>query len=170
MKIRGRNISNWWFLAFGIFLVVASPIFLIGFFAANNFAGAIFGPPAIWDTPRETPKRDDLIGQYSETKRTWNDTGTKTSASVSLLADGTMTVHALPMDWPDSCLLSGSGRWNGPRDLKLSLTLTLPSTDNTCKLGEYEYIALAGHSKPYRLYWVIGDPDSGTGVWMARKP
>ncbi len=81
-----------------------------------------------------------------------------------------MNVHGLPMDWPENCVLSGTGRWSGPTDLQLRLILLSPAADNTCKLDDYPGIEVAGRSKPYRLYWVIGDPDSGTGVWLAHRP
>jgi hypothetical protein len=82
-----------------------------------------------------------------------------------------MHVENLPMEWPDNCTLSGDGTWSVPDDQKIDLILvsTLAGENGLCKAGSYEFIQLAGHSRPYKLYWVVGDPDSGTGVWLARK-
>jgi len=50
-----------------------------------------------------------------------------------------------------------------------ALASNLPSDAElkTCVVsGELE---LAGHSQPYSLYLVIGDPDSGTGIWFKKR-
>jgi hypothetical protein len=30
-------------------------------------------------------------------------------------------------------------------------------------------LEVAGHFKPYRLYWVLVYPDSGTGIWFKKR-
>jgi hypothetical protein len=49
MRPFGREISKWWLLP--PVLIVCSPVLLVLLFAANNYPGAIVGPPAIWDVP-----------------------------------------------------------------------------------------------------------------------
>src|ERR1700751_5087645 len=87
---------------------------LMGFFAANNLAGAILGPPAIWERPSTTPARRDIVGDYHETRRTV--TGAQTDqAFFSLRDDGTMVVEGLPVEfYPKTCTLSGRGTWSVP--------------------------------------------------------
>lgn len=49
MQVFGKKFSNWWLLVLQPILLLCSPVLLILFFAANNFAGAIIGPPAIME-------------------------------------------------------------------------------------------------------------------------
>jgi hypothetical protein len=165
MRIFGKQVSKWWLLAILPVLVVASPFLLILFFGANNLAGAIVGPPAIWNRPSTSPPRADLVGMYFESKRREDTPSYNPHSSVTLGADGTMEVDGLPSD---SCTLSGTGRWTGPDD-EQRIDLILVTSKGDCKPGSYSAFELSGHAKPYRLYWVIGDPDSGTGVWLDRK-
>jgi hypothetical protein len=88
----GKRFSNWWSLALVPIALIASPILLMGFFMANNLAGAMFGPPAIWNRPWQTPSRNDLVGTYMELERPLDDNGPPGSASLTLQADGSMTV------------------------------------------------------------------------------
>jgi hypothetical protein len=168
MKIRGRQISNWWLLLFGALLLLASPLLLMGFFMSNNLAGAIFGPPAIWNRPSKPPSTGDIAGSYRESERHWQDHATTTRATLSLNSDGTMTVTNLPdSNGETGCILSGKGTWSEP-DGESKVVLFIQQNDSvaTCKTGGYGSFEIAGHSKPYSLYWVLGDPDSGEGVWL----
>jgi hypothetical protein len=86
-----------------------------------------------------------------------------------LQADGLMMVANLPADFGTStCTLSGTGSWKAPDDDGLRLTLISDQRPSSCPSGTYGGLELAGHSKPYRLYWIVGDPDSGTGVWFSK--
>jgi hypothetical protein len=176
MKILRWRFSNWWlFLILPIGILIL-PMLLIGFFAANNFAGAIFGPPAIWDRSFTSPPSVDLVGSYHEAERHWQD-GTKSgSANLKLNSDGTMAVTNLPdSNGITNCILSGSGSWRTGRDDASQIDLTILKTDPsaTCKFEGLPYgisgvLNIAGHSKPYSLYWTLGDPDSGEGIWFRR--
>ena len=68
--------------------LIASPILLMGFFMANNLAGAMFGPPAIWNRPWQAPPRKDLVGNYMESERNLDDSSPPAVASLTLQADG----------------------------------------------------------------------------------
>jgi hypothetical protein len=172
MRILGRQISNWWLLVLLPLLFVAAPVLLIGFFAANNLAGAILGPPAIWNRPNNTPSSEDIAGDYVEGKRELEFKMGEPTATLSLHLDGTMAVKGLPFDqYPGFCIISGEGRWRLTNDqvAKVSIDVSTAGAGNSCKPDDYSYIELAGRSKPYKLYWVVGDPDSGTGVWLVKK-
>ncbi len=81
-----------------------------------------------------------------------------------------MTVANLPANFGTStCTLSGTGSWAGPDDDGIRLTVVSDEHPGSCKTGSYAGLELAGHSRPYRLYWIVGDPDSGTGVWFRRR-
>jgi len=168
MRVFGRQISKWWLLPSG--LIVCSPLLLPLFFAANNFAGAIVGPPAIWDVPFRHPSQDDLVGRYVESER-HGYSEYAGPAVLELKSDGTMTVNDLPQDsGTNTCTLSGSGSWRAPGGQEVGLDFNSDGAPGICKSGWYaSSLEVAGHSKSYKLYWVLGDPDSGTGIWLKRR-
>jgi hypothetical protein len=136
---------------------------------ANNLAGALFGPPATWNRPWQTPPRKDLVGNYMESERHLDDSSPPAVASLTLQADGSMTVGNLPANFGTStCTLSGTGNWKGPDDDGIRLMVISDQHPGSCQSGSYAGLELAGHSRPYRLYWIVGDPDSGTSVWLHR--
>lgn len=92
-------------------------------------------------------------------------------AVLELNSDGSLRVSALPYEfWPKTCTLSGSGRWSRPdEDGRIILDVTSDDASGSCESGSYSYIEIARRSKPYELYWILGDPDSGTGVWLKRQ-
>ena len=170
MQAFGKRFSNWWLLALVPIGLIASPILLMGFFMANNLAGAMFGPPAIWNRPWQVPPREDLVGNYMESERHLDESRPPAPASLTLQADGSMKVANLPADFGTStCTLSGRGSWAGPDDDGIRLTVVSDEHPGSCRSGSYAGLELAGHSKPYRLYWIVGDPDSGTGVWFRKR-
>jgi hypothetical protein len=168
MRAFGRQISKWWLVPV---LIVCSPVLLTFFLLGNNLAGAIFGPPAIWDVPYHHPSQDDLAGKYVEKERHWDRAKTGPDALFELKRDGTMTVRDLPADFGMSqCVLSGFGTWRTSGGQDIGLDFTSDGAPGICESGWYaSALEVAGHSKPYRLYWVLGDPDSGTGIWFKRQ-
>lgn len=169
MRFLGRSISAWWLLLLVPLCVPGVPILLILFFAANNFVGAIFGPPALWNRPRHSPAPAALIGRYSESKRSWREMASP-PAALELRSDGSASVWNLPSEVSlRTCVVSGAGSWSGP-DQQGQVRIDLPKSVTTggCQVAEpgYATLALAGHSQPYRLYLIIEDPDSGTGIWF----
>jgi hypothetical protein len=171
MRVFGKQFSNWWLLLILPSLIICAPFLLIFFFAANNFVGAIVGPPAIWNRMWNSPPRGDLIGKYVESERHWDQPSPYSKAVLDLRADGSMSVSALPDDSiASTCILSGTGTWRGPdADQKLDLVYTSDGAAGSCKSDSYPFLELAGHSKPYELYWVLGDPDSDTGIWLKKR-
>jgi hypothetical protein len=141
------------------------------FFMGNDFVGAIFGPPAIWNRTRHTPPRTEILGAYSESERHLDQENFSPPASLVLNADGSMKVLNLPFEfWPNHCVVSGHGKWKGPdADEMIELEVVSDGTSGNCKSGSYSSLELTGNSQPYRLYWVVGDPDSGTGIWLKKS-
>lgn len=171
MRAFGRDVSKWWLLLVAALVILGVPMLLGLFFLGNNLAGAILGPPAIWNRPSHSPGRDELAGRYVETKRNWDREQKGPDAMLDLKIDGTMTVSNLPEDDIDStCNVSGSGSWGGPdENMRIDLIVTSVAGPASCAPDTYPLMEIAGHSKPYKLYWVLGDPDSGTGVWLKRQ-
>ena len=173
MKIRGRQIANGWLLVLGGAILLVSPFLLMGFFLANDLAGAILGPPAIWNRAWHAPAGGDLAGSYHESERHWKGGSPSIRASLQLNSDGTMTMNNFPnSDGELNCVMSGSGSWKMD-DSQVDLILEKYDNSSTCKIEGLPYgimgaLAVAGHSKPYTLYRTLGDPDSGEGVWLRR--
>jgi hypothetical protein len=93
-------------------------------------------------------------------------------AQLELRTDGTMVVNDLPSDrGGTTCVLTGTGKWEGPDTERRVNFMLAPGGASSCvfSAGAYSGFELAGHKKPYSLYWTLGDPDSGTGVWLTRN-
>ena len=170
-RVFGRNISKWWLLLLAPISLLCIPVLLLGLIVGGHVVGGIFGPPALWERTRNSPPRADLVGDYIEAERHWDHFKTGPNASLALRPDGSMAVHALPLDdGMHVCILSGTGKWEGPRkNQELELDLISDGAPDSCKSGNYDSLRLAGNSTPYRLYWVLSDPDSGTGIWFKRQ-
>ena len=171
MQALGRHISKWWLLLLVPVVLLGIPFLLLEFIVGSHIVGGVFGPPAIWERTRRSPPRGDLVGAYIEVERHWDHSKTGPNASLQLRSDGSMSVHTLPLDdGMHVCMLSGTGKWEGPRgDQELDLDLISDGAPDSCKSGNYGSLQLAGNSTPYRLYWVLSDPDSGTGIWLKRQ-
>jgi hypothetical protein len=147
---------------------------LVGLFVANSLTGAILGPPAIWNKTWRAPSRFELVGTYVESKRFWNGGIAHPSATLVLSESGVMVVRDLPTEFGlETCVMNGTGQWRqrdemGNQGVDLNYKAD-ESKVNTCKSGYFIGFELAGHFKPYSLYWVLGDPDSGNGVWLTKR-
>ncbi len=130
----------------------------------------MFGPPAVWDRPREMPLLDEIAGMYSERSRTLDRSFQGPKARVELNRDGTMRVRSLPYEQMTGtpCEISGTGTWYRSNDGEdFDLHLVAPEGTGACPVGDYGGFAVAGRKPPFSLYWIVSDPDSGTGVWLA---
>jgi hypothetical protein len=84
-----------------------------------------------------------------------------------------MTIDNFPdSDGELNCVMSESGRWKID-DSEVDLIFEKYDSSSTCKIEGLPYgimgaLSVAGHSKPYRLYRTLGDPDTGEGVWLRR--
>ncbi len=171
MRAFGRGLSRWWLLVLVPVALLASPLPIILLFAGSHVAGAILGPLAIWSRTRHAPPRQDLVGTYRESKRSWARAGDGSHATLELRSDGTMRVDDLPNDNVTSvCKLSGAGAWSGPyTDRTIVLHVVSARVPGACQSGADYGVQLIHQPQPYGLYWVLGDPDSGTGIWLTRK-
>ncbi len=171
MQAFSRHISRWWLLLLAPIVLLGIPFLLLGLIVVGHIGGGIFGPPAIWEQTHHSPLRAALVGTYIEVERHWDRPKTEPNATLELHSDGSMAVHALPLDEGMLyCMLSGTGQWEGPRgDQELDLDFVSDGAPESCKSGKYGSLQLAGNAKPYRLYWVLSDPDSGTGIWFKRQ-
>lgn len=169
MGTLGHPISAWWLLLLIPICALFLPVLLILFFAANNFAGAILGPPAIWNRPRHLPVPAALVGRYSESERSWSEMASP-PATFELRSDGSAFAWNLPSEATlRTCVISGVGSWSGPdQEGQVRIDFTQSVTTDACHVAEpaYASLALSGHSQPHSLYLIIGDPDSGTGIWF----
>jgi hypothetical protein len=173
MRVFGRQISKWWLLLMAPVAALASPLLLIGFFATNDLAGAIIGPPAIWSLPHHAPPFANLVGRYIESERRSDKPKSGPDAVLELNADGSMRVSNLPAEFSDqvSCTLSGSGTWaqSGESAYESKIEIRITSVEAVDPCTSAADFQIVGHSKPYSLYEYLGDPDSGTGVWLKRQ-
>jgi hypothetical protein len=169
MRIFGRSISKWWLAPIPPTLALGLPALLMLFFMGNNLAGAVFGPPALWNRPWNSPPRSDLLGTYQESERNLDRTTGATTARITLEADGSMTAFALPSQSElSTCTVSSKGFWGGPYGGTINIRFPAGVNKSTCDNSSWS-LELAGHSKPYSLYMSVGDPDSGTGIWFRLK-
>lgn len=168
MRVFGKQVSNLWLLLLLPIAVLVFPLMLPLIFVVSNLAGAIIGPPAIWNRPSHSPAESDLVGRYVETKRVWDGKDDHVKATLELRIDGTMIVRGLPDDRiTNVCNLSGTWRVD---DQVIDLNFISDGTPGAC--GSESMAGnpqIAGRSSPYKLYWVLGDPDSGTGLWLTRQ-
>ena len=173
MVIRGHQLSKWWCLLLVPAVLFGLPAVLMLIFLGNDIAGIIVGPPAIWNRTSQFPSRPYLVGSYQGTYSGADEGSAVVSASLLLNADGSAEVSGLPYEfYPMTCTLSGNGTWArqiGDFDQKIDLRVTSDGKAGSFASGDYGSFMLAGHASPYKLYWVIGDPDSGTGLWMNRR-
>jgi hypothetical protein len=176
MKILRWRLSNWWLLALVLIAIISVPLLLFGLIIGGHIVGGIVGPPAIWNRPLAQPSRTEIVGSYHEVERHWQDGLTGPPATMRFNEDGTMTLANLPQsDGIKNCMLSASGAWRIAADGDSEIDLTVLKTEGstTCKLEGLPYgisgiLSIAGHWPPHSLYWVLGDPDSGEGIWFKR--
>ena len=157
----GHSISAWWLLVLVPLCILFLPALSILFFAANDLAGAILGPPAIWNRPWHSPPPATLVGRYTESERRWSEMASP-AAALELRGDGSASAWNLPSEAAlQTCVISGAGSWSGPdQDGWVRIDFPPSVTTVACRVNEpaYASFAPAGHSQPYSLYLVIGDP------------
>ena len=170
MRVFGKQLSRWWLLLLLPVGLLALPALLMLYFMGNALAAGVFGPPAIWNRPWNTPNRSDLVGGYSERERRLVNAIEQPPASITLNGDGSIRVANLPYEFVnEDCVLSGVGTWRAPDSFgKIDLDFVSDGAKGSCKSSGYGFLEVTGLSKPHGLYWVVGDPDSGTGVWLKK--
>ncbi|CAN5393173.1 hypothetical protein BH09SUM1_BH09SUM1_33610 [soil metagenome] len=142
--------------------------------------------PYGWLYTRNKPNPSDLVGVYTPVAKSLafiKDEGhyKPRPASIALFADGTMTISNIPDWWNNGWGTSGGGFDSGTCTWKLNqdkwrcnLWINFSKTDQFDSLkrehkpfnGEME---LTGQKPPYKIYLIVGDPDSDEGIWFEKQ-
>ena len=159
------------------FLLVLTCFLLVG---CRNF----FAYPYPWDYTREKPKEYDMVGTYKVFKvRLPSSSELDEEGQIILRADGTALFVRVP-EFDDFgqkfvCRMSGDATWTlddkindswgwsiAFRDYR-SATKPIPRECNPEHSIFGGILVLSRHA-PNRLYKIIGDPDSDTGLEFER--
>jgi hypothetical protein len=148
----------------------------------------IFSYPAFWDCSKAKPKDNNLVGSYrvsklrlpSELKQEVKEKEPR----ITLNADHTVVLADVPefdgFGQKLECRLSGSALWElddkvndgwGWSVAFQNYHSTSKPTNPKCKNENsiWGILILSRHA-PYRLYDIVGDPDSDTCIEYARSP
>ncbi len=155
------------------------------------FAGCRMPPlmsyPWFWDYTRAKPKDLDLVGTYKVLKLRLSDDlvqfVVKLPPSLRLNADHSVVFDNFPIfdGFGDgvNCQLSGKATWSLDPDFSQGRSILFhkyhSSSMPTSRHCDYENttwdIQILGQRSPYRLYEIVGDPDSDTGIeWERASP
>lgn len=149
--------------------------------AGSQMMGALIGPVNVWNSTSKVPAEADVEGQYQLSKPEVVNAGNSTvripgDSGFVLRANHELEVHDLPkfdgFGSSSGCAYNGTGRWSldpNPAGVVLSLNITtvLPAGTGdlpSCGPEYFGAFSVLGHSKPYRFWYVIGDPDSDQGL------
>ena len=147
-----------------------------------NLPHLLFAYPRFWDYSKTRPKDADLVGTYRVLKlRLPSDLSRavkERESSITLKADHTAALANVPVfdGFGDTlkCSLSGSATWslddaiNSGWGWSVAFQNYHPSSATIAGECHYENstwgILILSRHRPYRLYAIVGDPDSDTGV------
>ena len=110
---------------------------------------------------KEKPKRKDLVGKYIPTESTWKfirDEGhyEVSEISIQIFPDGSYKITNMP-DW-----LNPSGKSGGKlRSSGGEYSIVQEQEWWELQLNGYYGVPIQGDAPPYRLWFYVGDPDSG---------
>jgi len=142
--------------------------------------------PYPWDYSKQKPKDSDMVGTYKIFKLRLPLTATvsRKDAQIILRTDGTARLSNIPefdlFGQRFVCNLSGSATWKLDDKIDLgwgwSVAFQKYQPDATPTARECDlrnsiiggFLVLSRHA-PYRIYQIVGDPDSDTGVEFERK-
>jgi hypothetical protein len=141
---------------------------------ALSIAGCHGVNPAELDFTRSEPAKPDVVGKWTPTPDTLNETTRPTGSrqELDLRNDGTFSVVDLPTS-PDVAgasqrgLLSGSGVWHLDKDQD-GFTVWVINLDFANR--HRETVHLRHQRPPYLIHIFIGDPDSGRAALLKRVP
>jgi hypothetical protein len=148
----------------------------------------LFSYPRFWDYSKTKPADTDLVGSYRVLKLRLPDDLSRQVAEkdslITLNADHTATLTAVPefdrFGQKLACIWSGSATWKLDDKINVGWGWSVafqnfhPSskvnTTQDCNRQDniWGILILSRHS-PYRLYEIVGDPDSDTGVEYERR-
>jgi len=162
-----------------VLLVLFLPFALI---AGSQMMGAFFGPVNVWNSTSKMPAEADIQGHYqiseSDSRNTVKDYGLRVPADSGFMlgANHVLEVHNLPkfdgFGKPAGCAYNGTGRWSlykNPAEIELDLNITTVSPTEgeslpSCPPEHFGAFAVLGHSKPYRFWYYVDDPDLDEGL------
>jgi len=141
--------------------------------------------PYPWDYSKQEPKESDMVGTYEILKLRLPSSaasGVDKGARITLRGDGTTALSSVPV-FDDSgfkfvCSLTGAATWNLDDRINSGWGWSVAFENYRpaakpiapeCNLRNAivgGFLILSRHA-PYRLYEIVGDPDSGTGVAFA---
>jgi hypothetical protein len=147
----------------------------------------LFSYPPFWDYSKTKPAEADVVGSYRVLKlRLPSDLSrqvTEKDSRITLSADHTATLTAVP-DFDGfgqklECRWSGSATWKLNDKINIGWGWSVafenfrPSSKVTtaqdCNRQDFVWgILILSRHPPYRLYEIVGDPDSDTGVEYER--
>jgi len=151
-----------------------------------NLPHLLLGYPRFWDYTKTRPKDADLVGTYRVLRlrlpRDLIQSVKEREPLIALKSDHTATLTDAPQfdgfGGTLTCRLSGSATWQLDDQINSgwgwsvafqnyhALTTTLR---DECKYENSTWgILILGRHRPYRLYAIVGDPDSDTGVEYER--
>lgn len=141
--------------------------------------------PYPWDYSKKKPKESDMVGTYKILKLRLPSaaSGVDKDARITLRSDGTAVFSSVP-EFDDFgqkfvCSLSGAATWDLDDKINngwgwfVAFQDYRPATKpiaRECDLGNSVLggiLVLSRHA-PYRLYKIVGDPDSDTGIEFER--
>jgi hypothetical protein len=143
------------------------------------------GYPYPWNYSKEKPKVSDVVGTYKILKLRLPSTvsGVAKDARVTLGADGTALFSSFPefdnFGEKFVCNLSGRATWelddrvNDGWGWSVAFEHYQPTTKpikRECDLGNSVIggVLVLNRRAPHRLYEIVGDPDSDTGIEFER--
>jgi hypothetical protein len=141
--------------------------------------------PYPWDYSKEKPKESEMVGTYRILKVRLPSTPSAfgKDSRITLRADGTAVLVSVPefdvFGQKFVCTLSGAATWklddkiNSGWGWSVALQDYRPATKpiaRECDLGNSVFggILILSRHPPYRLYEIVGDPDSDTGIEFDR--
>ena len=179
-----RNVNKLWLLLIiplGLSTAAFSlPFVLIAMMMGTRLLSIFIGPVNIWNTPRHAPALQDVVGMYTpeDKSRQYFVGSLALSSYIKLNEDHTVEIHDMPsfdgFGEYQNCHYSEQGKW-GFFESGEEVQITLyandkpPQPEDSPCNKDGAFIELLGRHKPYRLYQIIGDPDSDTGITYLRR-
>jgi hypothetical protein len=168
-------------------MLFTSALVIAIFFGLSGCHASPLSYPYFWDYTKAKPSDADLVGTYEVLKTRLPGDLAKTvreaDAVVVLKADHTAVLTNVPefdaFGERVACQLAGTAEWalddkmNSGWGWSIAFQSYHPSTKPSareCNLGSSiwgGFLVLSRHA-PYRLYSIVGDPDSDTGVEFGR--
>ena len=179
-----KNKRRWFWLLLILAVPAAAPLvfFLpLALIVGSNMIGAFIGPVNFFNSASYIPADAEVQGTYQlsikDSRNTENaDFKIPDDSEFTLGPNHQLEVHDLPsftdFGKPAGCAYNGTGKWliSGAEDsvtLSLNITKVAPEKPGhlpSCApyyLGDF---AVIGHSRPYRFWYYIDDPDLGEGL------